>query len=286
MRTGPDVQEHQGPEMDDRQPVGVDRPVRRLRDVIVHHAEEGRGQEEADGVVAVPPLDHRILDARPGAVALGPGDRDRQGEVVDDVEHRDGDDEGQVEPVGDVDVRFLALHHGAEIGDQVGHPHDGEPQVDEPFGLGVLLALRDAEQVAERRGDDEELVAQQHEPAERLAAEQAGAAGPLHHVEGRADQRGAAEGKDGGGRVQRPQSAERQVRAVEAELRPYQLGGDDDADQEGRDAPEHRQYDGRADHVVDITRRRTLVGCQYGLARHAHSPNNRGDTRRWRRLLP
>ena len=108
----------------------------------------------------------------------------------------------------------------------------------------------------------------------------------LQLLGGREGMGGPGEGEDGGGRMQRPQTAERQVGAVEAELRPDELGGDDDTDQEGRDAPEHRQYDGRADHVLDVTWRRTLVGCQYGLARHAHSPNGRRDTRRWRRPLP
>ena len=256
MRAGPDVEEHQGPEVHDRQPVRIDRPVRSLRDVIVHHAEEGGGEEEAHRVVAVPPLDHGVLHARPGAVALGAGERHRHRQVVDDVQHGDGDDEGEVEPVGDVDVRLLALHHRAEIGDQVGDPDDREPQVGVPFGLGVFLALGDAQQVAGGGDDDEELVAQQHEPAERCAAEQAGPAGALHDVEGGADQGGAAEGKDRRRGVERPQAAEGQVLAVEAQLRPDELGGDHHADQEGRDAPEHGQDHCRADDVVDVSRRR------------------------------
>src|SRR3712207_7429884 len=51
-----------------------------------------------------PPLDQRILHAREDRVRLGPGERDRHRQVVDDVEHRDRHDEGEVEPVRDEDV--------------------------------------------------------------------------------------------------------------------------------------------------------------------------------------
>ena len=107
VRSRPDVEEDQRPEVHDRQPVRVDRPVRLLRDEVVHDAEKAGGEEEADGVVAVPPLRHRVLDASPDDVALGAAQRHRDRQVVDDMQHGDGDDEGQVEPVGDVDVRLL-----------------------------------------------------------------------------------------------------------------------------------------------------------------------------------
>jgi hypothetical protein len=45
-------------------------------------------------------------------------------------------------------VRLLALHDRAEEDREVGDPDDGQPEVDVPFGLGVFLALGDAEQVA------------------------------------------------------------------------------------------------------------------------------------------
>ena len=252
MRPGPDVHEHQRPEMHDREPVGVDRPVRRLGNVIVHHPEEGRGQEEAHGIVAIPPLDHRVLDARPGSVALGPDDRHWHRQIVDDVQHGHGDDEGQVEPVGNVDVRLFALKDGAEIGDQVGYPDDREPQIGVPFRFCVFLALRDPKQIARGRNHDEELVAQKNEPAEWGAAEQPRPAGALHDMKGSPDERGAAKGEDRCRRVKRPQTPESDVFAVEAELWPNQLGGDDDTDQKGGNTPEHRQDHRRADDILDI----------------------------------
>ena len=63
VRAGPDVEEDQRPEVDDRQPVGEDRPFGRLRQEVVHDAEDRRGQEEGDRVVAVPPLHERVLHA-------------------------------------------------------------------------------------------------------------------------------------------------------------------------------------------------------------------------------
>ena len=65
MRAGPDVEEDQRPEVDDRQPVGIDRPFGALGDEVIHDAEEAGGEEEADRVVAVPPLHHGVLHAGP-----------------------------------------------------------------------------------------------------------------------------------------------------------------------------------------------------------------------------
>ena len=61
MRSGPDIKENQAPEMDDREPIGIDRTVGLFGYKIIHHAEESGRQEKADSVVAVPPLRQRIL---------------------------------------------------------------------------------------------------------------------------------------------------------------------------------------------------------------------------------
>ena len=164
----------------------------------------------------------------------------------------------------------INTQHGAEIGDQVGDPDDGQPEVGVPFRLRVLLALGDAEQVAGRGDQDEELVSQQDEPGQRLAAEQAGAAGALHDVKSSADQCRAPEGEDRRRRVQRPQPAEGQEFRVEAELRPDKLGGNNDADQEGGNSPEGGEHYGGADDILDVARRRPN-GLQSGLAGHSRS---------------
>ena len=57
------------------------------------------------------------------------------------MQQRHGQDEGAEEPVGDVDVAHLADADGAEEDDRVGHPDDGDQQVDRPLEFGVFLAL-------------------------------------------------------------------------------------------------------------------------------------------------
>ena len=129
VRARPDVEEDQRPEVDDRQPVGIDRPLGPLRHEVVHDAEEAGGEEEADRVVAVPPLEHRVLHAAPQDDRLRRERRDRNRRVVAEMQHRDRQDEGEIEPVGDVDVRLLAAHQRAEEHQQIGDPDDGQPQV-------------------------------------------------------------------------------------------------------------------------------------------------------------
>ena len=113
--TRPHVHEGDAPEADDGKPVRIDRPPGTLRQVVVHHAEEPGSQEEGHRVVAVPPLGHRVLDARKGGIALGMSQRHRDGKIVHDVQDRDNQDERHVVPVGDVDVRFLPPRQRADI---------------------------------------------------------------------------------------------------------------------------------------------------------------------------
>ncbi len=179
--------------------------------------------------------------------------------VVADVQHRDGDDEGEIEPVGDVDVRLLAPHDGAEIDQQIDDPDDGQPEVGVPFRLGIFLRLGDAEQIAGAGDDDEEVVAEHDEPGRDVAG-QPRARGALHDIERGGDQHIAAEGEDGGRGVQRPQAAEIDP-LVEIEQRKRQLEGDDDADGEGGDAPEHRR------HAGELDRPQIVVGLAVDLER-------------------
>ncbi|MNZ71631.1 hypothetical protein D3C78_899970 [compost metagenome] len=147
VRAGPDVQGDQRPEVDDGQAVGVHRTFGLLGHEVVHHAEEACGQEEAHGVVAVPPLDHGVSGATVQRVGLGQADR--QFQVVDDVQDRHGDDERTEEPVAHVDVLGGALHQGAEEHHGVGDPDDGDQDINRPFQLGVLLGTG----ITQRQGD-------------------------------------------------------------------------------------------------------------------------------------
>ena len=251
VRAGPDVEEDQRPEVDDRQAVGIDRPLGALRDEVVHDGEEAGGQEEADRVVAVPPLEHGVLDAAPGDVGLRAEHRDRKRGVVAEMQHRDRHDEGEIEPVRDEDVRLLALDDRGKEDQQIGDPDDGQPEVGIPFRLGIFLRLGDAEQIAGAGDQDEEIVAEHDEPGREIAGK-ARAAGLLHDVERGRDQHVAAEGEDHRGGVQRPQPAEAGPGQIEVQRGPGQLRGDDEADEKAGNAPEHRHDGGELDraHIV------------------------------------
>src|SRR3954465_11125053 len=124
VRTGPDVEEDQRPEMDDRKTVGIDRPLGSLRNEVVHDGKEAGGQEEADRVMPVPPLKHGVLNAGPGDVGFGAEHRDRQRGIVTEMKHGDGDDEGEIEPVGDEDMRLSSPDDGHQEDQQVHYPDD------------------------------------------------------------------------------------------------------------------------------------------------------------------
>jgi hypothetical protein len=183
-----------------------------------------------------------VLDAGPQDIALGAEQRHRDGGVVDEMQDRDRNDEGQVEPVGDIDMRFAPGHQGAQEDHEIGDPDDGKPQIDIPFGFGVFLALADPQHIAQRRQHDEELVSPEHEGGEPTPAEQRRPAGPLHHVKRRREQRVATEGEDDRRRVDRPQTAEAEPLESQIENRKSQLESDEYAHRETDDPPEYRGY--------------------------------------------
>ena len=236
MRAGPHVDRDQRPEMDDRQPVRIDRALRLLGHVVVHDAEEAGSQEETDRIVSVPPLHHRVDRARVDRIGLGP--RYRHGQVVEDVQDRDGQDVGAKEPVGDVDVADAALGDGAEEDHRIGDPDRGDQDVDRPDQLGVFMALGQAHRQGDRGGDDDRLPAPERERREPIG-EQAHMAGALDHVVRGREQAAAAEGEDHRIGVQRPQAAVAEPGDVEIQRRPGELGGDEQSDQHADHAPYH-----------------------------------------------
>ena len=280
VRAGPDVQEDQRPEVHDRQPVGINRPVRPLRDEVVHDPQEAGGQEEADRVVSVPPLGQRILHAREQRVARRAEERDRHGQVVHDVQHRDGHDEGQVEPVGHIDMRLGPLHDRAEIDQQVDHPQDRQPQVQVPFRLGIFPPLGDPQHIAAGGQDDEELEAPEQEVGQVAPAEQRGAAGPLHHIERGGEQNVPAKRKDGRRGMDRAKPSERQI-GFKVQNRKGQLKGNEGTRKKRDNAPEDSGQRKLTDDffiIVDGQRRLThfgcRVGCGYGGLGHCGVPNS------------
>ncbi len=169
VRTGPDVDEHQRPEVDDRKPVGINRPLDRLRQKIVHDAQNRRGQKEGHGVVPVPPLDEGVLCAAEHAVAVQQAGRDR--EVVNDVKHRHGDDGRDVEPEGDVQRLLVAPGERPEKIHGKHDPDAGDREVDRPDQLGVFLAPGQAEGKRDGGGHDDQLPAPEMQRGEKVARE-------------------------------------------------------------------------------------------------------------------
>lgn len=245
MRACPDVDEDEGPEVDDAQPVGIDRAFCRFGQEIIHDAEDGGGEEEGDGIVAIPPLDKGVLNASEDGIGVGPGGGDLQ--VVDDVEHRHGDDGGDVEPEGDVEGGFVALFEGPKEVDGEDHPDEGDGDVDGPDEFGVFFAAGVAEGKGDGGGNDDQLPAVEVDFREQIggSADLAEALGGVvdageHHV--------ANESEDGGVGVERPQASEGEPGGVEVQLPVVELGGNEDADDHGNKAPKdggkHEPADG------------------------------------------
>ena len=199
----------------------------------------------------VPPLRHCVLHAGIEHVALRAHQRHRDRQVVDDVQHGDGDDEGEIEPVRHIDVRLAPPRQRADIDEEIDDPDQGQPQIHVPLRLGIFLRLGDAEQVSGGGKHNEELVAPEHEPG-RPASGKTRAARALHDIERARDQHIAAEGEDHRGGMQRPQAAEARPFEVEIEDGIGKLPGDEVADEKPGDAPDHRGDDAGADDPVGI----------------------------------
>ncbi len=169
MSTQPDIAEHQSPEVDNRQPVGVDRTACLLRHEVVHDAEEACSQVEAHSIVTPPPLHHGILYARKEGVGLKQIDRNRQ--AVDNVQIGNHHHHAQEEPVGHIDVGGLACRNRHHEVERIDKPDDGDQQIDRPLKLSILLGLSDTERVADNRQHDDQVPAEEHKPSQLVTPE-------------------------------------------------------------------------------------------------------------------
>jgi len=139
VRAGPDVQEDQGPEVNNGKAVGINRAIGCLWQEIVHKAQVGCGQEECDGIMSIPPLDQGILDTGIDRVAFQKADRDCDG--IHDVKHGHGDESRNVEPDGHVDMPGPSFDDGAKHIPSKDDPYDSHHDVNRPFQFGILLAV-------------------------------------------------------------------------------------------------------------------------------------------------
>ena len=158
-------------------------------------------------------------------------------------------------------MRLLAPHQRREEHQEIDDPDDRQPEVGVPFGFGIFLAVGNSEEIAGAGDDDEEIVAEHHEPRRELARETR-AAGALHDVERSREQDVAAEGEDHRRGVQRTQSAEVEPRR-EVQRGKGEFERDVDADRHAREAPEQGGDRGELDRAeivvglaVDLARRR------------------------------
>ena len=249
VRSGPDVDEHEGPEVDDGEAVAVDWPSGRFRHEVVHDAEDGSRQEEGDGIVAVPPLDESILDACEDGVAVRQAGGQRQ--VIDDVEHRDRDDGGDVEPEGHIEAWFISLLEGPEEIDREDDPDEGDGDVDGPDQFGVFLSAGESGREGDGGGHDDELPSPEVNGGEQVRG-QSGFAEALGGIVDACEHHVADEGEDGGIGVKRAEAAEGEefesIRLDGSEgdgleesavhLPPAELSGGDEAHEEADDAPD------------------------------------------------
>src|SRR5688500_9704883 len=169
VRAGPDVDEDERPEMDHREPVGVNGTLRRLRDEVVHDAEDRRGEEEGYGVVPVPPLDKGVLHASEYRVAVREAGWQRQ--VVDDVQHRHRDDRSDVKPDRDVEAGLTAPRERPEKIDAEDNPDERYRDVDRPDQFGIFLPPSEAEWERDGRGHDDGLPSPEMQRREKIAGE-------------------------------------------------------------------------------------------------------------------
>ena len=60
MRACPHIGKNQCPKVNDGQAVRINRTACLFRHIVIHHAQEAGSQEEAHGIMAIPPLNHCI----------------------------------------------------------------------------------------------------------------------------------------------------------------------------------------------------------------------------------
>ena len=187
-------------------------------------------------------------------------------------------------------MRLAALGERADEDEEINHPDDGEPKIDIPFRLGIFLRLGDAHQIAGGGEHDEQLVAPEHEPGSP-APGKTRARRALHHIERARDQSVAAEGEDDGRGVERAQTAKSGPGQIEVEDGKGELPGDEVADEEPSETPEHRGDDAGANDAIGISglvRRRRLAGetIQHVNAGHGCGDEQDAAMDRDARVLP
>ena len=235
VRAGPDVDKDQRPKMNHGEPVGIHRTFGRFRHEVIHDAQNRRGQKEGHGVVPIPPLHQRVLHTAEDRVTVEKTRRDR--EVIDDVEHRHGDDRRDVEPDPHVERGFTAPREGPEKIYGEDHPDQRDRNIDWPDQLGVFLAAGKSERKRDGGRDDNRLPAPKMELGKKIACEP-GLHQALRGIVDAGEHHIADEGENDGVGVQRAQTPEGQPRQVKIQLPVTELCSDDHSDQHAHRTPD------------------------------------------------
>jgi 23S rRNA (cytosine1962-C5)-methyltransferase len=227
-----------------------------LGDEVIHHAQEACGQEEADRIVAIPPLDHGVLHTGIGRVRLESAHGQRS--AVDQVQQSHGNDECAKEPVGHINVTHLARAHCAKEDHSKRHPDQRDENVNGPFEFGIFFALGVAQWQGNGCQHDHQLPAPKGESGQ-FVVEQADIAGALHHVISRCEQTTSAKRKNHRIRMQWAQAAVTEPWNTQIQLGPGQLSRNDHANQHAHHTPNHR-HDGELPHNGVVVRSRLHIG--------------------------
>ena len=73
------------------------------------------------------------------------------------MQHRHGQNKRTIKPVGHIDMADFAFDDGAKKDDGVGHPHQGNQDVNRPFQLSVFFAAGVTQGQADGRCQDHRL---------------------------------------------------------------------------------------------------------------------------------
>ena len=140
VRTGPNVDKNQRPEVNDAQLVTKHRPIGSLGQKVIHQSQKRHGQKERHKVMTIPPLHQRVLNTRIDRVAFAQPHRDDQ--AVEHMQQRHGDNRRDVEPQRHIHVPLSTMdqsHH--EVGSEEQQPNNSDGDIDRPLKLRVLFAL-------------------------------------------------------------------------------------------------------------------------------------------------
>ena len=235
VRAGPDVDENQRPEVQNRQFIRIHRAVCHFGQEVIHQPQKRRGQEKCHRIVTIPPLHERIL--HPGVDVVTFEQTHRHLVRIDDVQNGDRNERGDVKPDGDIQVALPAFDDRAEHVDPENHPDQRNGNVDRPFEFGVFVGSSQTQRQRNGRRYDDGLPAPEVDFTEQIA-EHPGFAKPLQRVINTHKDGIADEGENDRVGVQRPNPSEGRILVAEVGRRSEQLAGNQHPDQHADDPPD------------------------------------------------